>query len=92
MIERMNVPTLEAPRTAPTSAWATASLVCALLGPFTCGIGAVLAVPFGHIGRMDAKNKGMAGGGMAVAGLILGYLMLGIWAVVSTWFFLSTGN
>lgn len=88
----LGMTTLEAPRTAPTSAWATASLVCALLGPFTCGIGSVLAVPFGHIGRMDVKNKGMAGGGMAVAGLILGYLALAIWAVVSIWFFFSTNS
>jgi hypothetical protein len=84
--------TLEQPRTAPTSSWATASLVCALLSPFTCGLGAFLAVPFGHIGRMDVRNKGMAGGGLAVAGLILGYLVLAIQAIFSLWFFFSTGN
>jgi len=85
--------TVDNPRTAPTSAWATASLVCALLGPLTCGIGSVLAVPFGHIAQSDIKTKGLAGGGMAVAGLILGYLMLAIWGLITIiWLAGTAGN
>ncbi len=80
------------PRLAPpqferpvTSAWATASLVFALVGlPLACctfGAFSAVAVLCGHLGLIDTKTR--PGRGMAVAGLILGYLVVGPAVVLS---------
>ncbi len=55
---------------------AVASLVLSLL--WLCGIGSLLAVIFGHIARGQIKrsNGRETGAGLALAGLILGYLPL----------------
>jgi hypothetical protein len=54
------------PRTNPM---ATATLVLGVVaGP--------LAIPFGHIARSQIARTGEQGGGMALAGLILGYISL----------------
>lgn len=55
-----------------TSGWAIASLVCSLLGI------SLLGVIFGHVGLSEInKSKGMVGGkGLAIAGLIIGYIPL----------------
>ncbi|KXO97829.1 peptidylprolyl isomerase [Tsukamurella pseudospumae] len=38
--------------------------------------GGVLAIPFGHIALSQIKRTGEQGRGMAIAGLVLGYLSL----------------
>jgi len=55
-----------------TSGWAIASLVCSLLGV------SLLGVIFGHVGLSEInKSNGTVGGkGLAIAGLILGYIPL----------------
>lgn len=61
----------------PTNGLAVASLVFGLLGWFLLPVLApLLAVIFGHMARGQIRNTGEAGGGMAVAGLVLGYLAL----------------
>jgi len=71
-------PTYPAPTYQParTSGMAVASLVLGLL--WVCGLGSLLAVVFGHFALSEiAKSQGqMTGRGMAIAGLILGYLGL----------------
>jgi hypothetical protein len=37
-----------------------------------------LAIIFGHIGKRQIERTGEAGGGLATAGLIIGYLWLGL--------------
>ena len=63
-----------------TSGAAVASLVFGLLGLFlgccTFGVPSVLAVLLGHIAMRETKNGQRGGQGMAVAGLILGYLLV----------------
>jgi len=44
-----------------------------LLCPF---IGGLLAVVLGHIARGQIRRTGESGGGMAMAGLVLGYIHL----------------
>jgi hypothetical protein len=72
---------------------AVASLVLGIIGvvfglvPLTGFIAiilGVLAVIFGFIGRGNAKKKGLERGGMATAGLILGFIALGlgIWGLI----------
>lgn len=59
-----------------TNALAIASLVASLV--WVCGIGSIAAIIMGHIARSQAKRTGEQGEGMALAGLILGYLGIGI--------------
>ena len=63
---------------------ALASMILGIAGIFTCGLGSVLAVIFGHVSRGEIRRSGgrQQGGGMALAGLILGYAVLGIVLVV----------
>jgi hypothetical protein len=45
-------------------------------------IGAIIAVVTGHIARGQIKRTGESGSGMALAGLILGYVHLALFAIV----------
>lgn len=77
-----------------TSGWAVASLVFGILGILgldICG-GFVLTIAFGHIALSQIRNSnGRIGGrGMAIAGLLLGYIPLVIAAVILG-FFLFAG-
>jgi hypothetical protein len=62
--------------TARTSGMAIASLVLGLV--WICGLGSLLAVIFGHVALSEIeRGRGQVlGRGMAIAGLILGYLGL----------------
>lgn len=66
----------------PTNGMATASLVCGLIGFFACGVTSVLAVIFGHVSLSQIKRTGEGGHGMAVTGLILGYLVSAGWLII----------
>ena len=58
-----------------TSGAAIASLVCGILGFLTGPITGIPALITGHIARNKIRNSGgtLAGSGMALTGLILGY-------------------
>jgi len=62
-----------------TNSMSIASLVSGILAWLLCPfLGGVLAVIFGHVARGQIKQSGEAGGGMAIAGLILGYANIGV--------------
>jgi len=63
------------PRPQPTNALAIASLVCAFLF-------APLGIIFGHISLSQIKRTGEEGRGLAVAGLVIGYLITVLTVVV----------
>jgi hypothetical protein len=64
---------------APTNGMAIASLVCGVLGWVMFPVVApILAVIFGHIARGQIRQTGEGGGGMALAGLLLGYINLAL--------------
>lgn len=65
-----------APHYMPTNAFAVVSLVLGLLG------GNLLAVIFGHVARGQMRRTGERGDGMAIAGLVLGYIGIALWAVL----------
>jgi hypothetical protein len=71
----------------PNSGAATASLVFGIIGIVggwcLLGVPCLLAVILGHVGLSATKDNRMQGRGMAVAGLVLGYVCL-IPAVVIT--------
>ena len=59
-----------------TNGLAIASLV---LGIVTlCGVGSVLAVIFGHIALNQIRERNESGRGLAIAGLVLGYVGVGL--------------
>lgn len=63
-----------------TNGLAIASMVLGIL--WLWWVGSVLAVVFGHISLGQIKRTGQSGRGMAVAGLVLGYLGVAVFVLV----------
>jgi hypothetical protein len=63
----------------PTNGLAIGALVCGLAELFTFGFAAIPAVILGHIARGQIKQTGERGDGLAVTGLVLGYLGILSW-------------
>jgi Domain of unknown function (DUF4190)/DUF1707 SHOCT-like domain len=57
-----------------TNSMAVASLVCGIGQIFFWFVAGIPAIVFGHIARRQIRETGEAGEGMALAGLIMGYL------------------
>jgi hypothetical protein len=69
------------PVVAETSGWAIFSLIAGLLGWMgVIGIGGLAAVIAGHIAKNQIRNSNgrVGGNGLATAGLVLGYLNIGL--------------
>lgn len=64
-------PVVAAPR---TNGLAVASLVTSLCGIFLCGVPGVIGAIMGHVARKQVRERGEDGGGMALAGIIIGWL------------------
>jgi hypothetical protein len=65
----------------PTSGMATASLIMGILGwTLLPLLGSLIAIVTGHMAKSEIRNSmGQIGGdGLATAGLVLGYLSLGM--------------
>jgi hypothetical protein len=58
----------------PTNGLALGSMICGIAEIFTLGLAAIPAVILGHLARSQIRQTGERGDGMAVAGLVLGYL------------------
>jgi hypothetical protein len=67
-------------QTASTNGLAIASLVLGLVGWMACGIGSVVAVVLGFVARSQIRaSQGRQGGdGLALAGIILGFIAIGL--------------
>lgn len=59
-----------------TNSSAVAALICGVLTPMTWGATAIPAVVLGHKARAEVRRTGEGGDGMAVGGLVIGYLGL----------------
>jgi hypothetical protein len=69
----------------PTDGMAVAALVLGIGSFFMCPlVGAVLAVIFGYMARQNIRNSGgtLGGEGFATAGIILGFIHLGLLLLV----------
>jgi hypothetical protein len=66
----------------PTNGLAIGSMICGIAEIFTLGFAAIPAVILGHLARGQIKRTGERGDGMAIAGLVLGYLGLAGWLLV----------
>ena len=63
---------------------AIASLVCGIVAPCTvwvAAIPAILAVVFGFVARGQIKQRQQSGGGMALAGIILGFVWIALFVI-----------
>ncbi|MFD9704899.1 DUF4190 domain-containing protein [Lentzea sp. NPDC059081] len=58
---------------------AVLALVLSCVGFVTCGVTSIVGVIFGHIAMAKIKRGEEDGHGMAVAGLIVGYLVIAGW-------------
>jgi hypothetical protein len=67
----------------PTNGLAVASLACGVGQIIVWFFGAIAAIILGHMARRQIRQTGEAGDGMAMAGLVLGYVGL-ILSVVGT--------
>jgi uncharacterized membrane protein YvbJ len=70
----------------PTSSFSIVSLVTGILGLFINPL-SILAIIFGALGISQTnKNPNLKGHGMAVAGLVLGIVVVVIWIIIIIWF------
>lgn len=60
------------PPASSTNRLAVASLVLAVL--WICWLGSVLAIAFGHVARGQIRERHQRGEGLAVAGIVLGWI------------------
>ncbi|MFJ6214346.1 DUF1707 and DUF4190 domain-containing protein [Streptomyces sp. NPDC092296] len=68
--------------TTRTNGMAVASLVLGLAGFLPFGIASVPATIIGHVAKSQIRQSGEQGDGMATAGLVLGWLGIGFWALI----------
>src|SRR5262245_29220496 len=69
-----------------TNGMAIASLVCSVVGIATCGVTAVVGAILGHVARRQIRTSGEDGDGMALAGIIIGWILTGIFLVILTFY------
>ncbi|HEY2441986.1 MAG TPA: DUF1707 and DUF4190 domain-containing protein [Streptosporangiaceae bacterium] len=65
-----------------TNGMAIASLVCGLAQVFSFGLTAIPAIILGHSARGQIRRTGQRGDGMAVAGLVLGWLGIAFFVLI----------
>lgn len=64
----------------PVNGLAIAAMVLGILWLYW--VGSILAVVFGHIALHQIRQRGQGGSGMAIAGLVLGYIGIAVLALV----------
>lgn len=60
----------------PTNGFAIASLVLGIL--WIWWVGSILALIFGYIARNQIRQRNESGGGLAIAGIVLGWVGVGL--------------
>ena len=76
----------------PQSGLAVAALVCGILGFFTAGLASIAAVVCGHLAWGQTSTGRQAGHGMAIAGLVLGYIPIIGWTLFWVYFAVELGT
>ncbi|MEU6395111.1 DUF1707 and DUF4190 domain-containing protein [Streptomyces sp. NPDC046939] len=80
------------PPPAPTNGKAIGALVCGVSTFFSVGLTGVPAVVLGHMARAEIKRTGEQGDGMAVAGIVLGWLTIVGWVLFLTAIVVAAGS
>ncbi|MZD04111.1 DUF4190 domain-containing protein [Streptomyces sp. SID5785] len=65
----------------PTNGKAVGALVCGVASVFTWGLTGIPALVLGHVARREIRRQGGQGDGMAVAGIVLGWLSVAGWVL-----------
>lgn len=68
------------PALRPTNGMAVASMILGILWLYW--LGSILALIFGYIAKKQIKERHESGGGMATAGIVLGWVGVGLLVVV----------
>jgi hypothetical protein len=61
-----------------TNGMAVASLVCSIVGLASCFLLCILGAIFGHMARKQVRERGESGDGLALAGIIIGWVGTGL--------------
>lgn len=81
---------------APTNTLAIVSLICGLVGLLTTWfiplVVSIAAVVMGHIAKRQIAERGENGSGLAVAGLVTGYIVIGLTVLVFGFMLLVLGS
>ncbi|MFG2208417.1 DUF1707 and DUF4190 domain-containing protein [Streptomyces sp. NPDC048638] len=72
---------MQMPMPVHTNSSATGALICGILMPMTWGATSIPAVILGHKARAEIRRTGERGDGQAIAGIVLGWLGIGGWAL-----------
>ncbi|TCK21646.1 DUF4190 domain-containing protein [Pseudonocardia endophytica] len=79
-----------APPYRPTNGMAVASLVLGILWIYW--IGSILALIFGYLARQQIRERGEGGDGLAVAGIVLGWIGIGVIVLILVVFGIGAAN
>ncbi|MFJ9035347.1 DUF1707 and DUF4190 domain-containing protein [Streptomyces sp. NPDC102406] len=80
------------PLPVPTNGKAIGALVCGVSTFFSAGLSGIPAVILGHMARGEIRRTGQQGDGMAVAGLVLGWLSVVGWVLFITFVVLAAAS
>jgi hypothetical protein len=61
-----------------TNGMAIASLVLSLCGLITCGLTSLVGAILGHVSRRQIRERGEAGDGLALGGIVAGWIIFGL--------------
>ncbi|MEU3276805.1 DUF1707 and DUF4190 domain-containing protein [Streptomyces antibioticus] len=75
------VPRTFLPAPPPTNGKAVGALICGVLTTMTLGVTGIPAVILGHTARGEIRRTGEGGDGLAIAGLVLGWISVAGWAL-----------
>ena len=81
----------QAPAAAPTNTMAIVSMISSIIGWFAFGSLCIVGVILGHISLKQLKTSGEGGRGMALTGLIMGYIGIAGWVIGLIIFFIVLG-
>jgi hypothetical protein len=73
----------------PTSGKATTAMILGLMGLLTCGFTSLPAIILGHMAEAETRTGTRGGRGMAITGLVFGYLTAIPWIIF--WGLVITG-
>lgn len=79
------------PPAPPTNGLAIAALVCGV-GGFVIGLSFIPAIICGHLARAQIRRTGEQGAGLALAGIILGYVGIALFIALVALFVVIASN
>jgi hypothetical protein len=74
-----------------TNGLAIASLVCAILGLFTCGLSSIVGAILGHVARKQIAERNEGGDGVALSGIIVGWIVTVLYAGLLVFYAIAIG-